>query len=407
MASAFEYKARNAEGRLIEGVIDAHEEHEVASQLQAQGLVPLTITPMQDENDAMVKLNKWLADRSIRPEEIILFSRQMYSLTKSGVPLSRGIRSLAQSIKHPSMKAALIDLADKLEAGTTLSVAMREHPRIFNGLYRSLIGVGENTGRLDQAFLQLAEYIERDYETAKQVKQATRYPMFVIIFMIGAVAIVNIKVIPNFALMFSKFGAELPLPTRILLGTSEFFVAFWPHMTVALAALVGGWLWYISKPPGQVVWDKMKFRIPIVGDIIERSTMSRYCRSLAMMMSSGVPLIQALDLCKETVNNLYLAQHIDTIRERVSYGESLYQTHASTNLFPPLVMQMISVGEETGSVDTLLVEIASHYEREVEYDLKKLTDKIEPILIVVLAVLVLILALGIFIPMWDMAKVYK
>jgi len=279
---------------------------------------------------------------------------------------------------------------------------MAQHPDVFDKLFVSLVNVGENSGKLDEAFNQLSSYLERDLDTAKRIKSATRYPSFVLGALVIAMVVINIFVIPNFADMFAKFGAELPLPTVILLGTSAFFVNYWHIM---LTFVVVSWFLFkrhVKTEIGSRQWGRILLRLPIVGDIIERASMARYARSFGLMLSSGVPLIQSLQLCSRVIDNPWLGDKILGIREGIERGESLLSTHNQSGMFTPLVLQMIGVGEESGQVDTLLKEVAEFYEREVDYDLKTLSDRIEPIMIVIMASFVLILALGIFLPMWNM-----
>jgi len=255
---------------------------------------------------------------------------------------------------------------------------------------------------LEEAFDQLSEYLERDMETARSVKSALRYPGFVLAALAIALVVVNIWVIPAFADMFARFDAELPLATRILLGTSELFVNFWPFIFGILVAGIFAGNRYMQTPRGKAHWGRLKLQLPVVGDIISRGAMARYSRSFALMMRSGVPLPQALGLCAQVIDNPYLGVKIELIRAGIERGESLFHTHSASQMFTPLVLQMISVGEESGNVETLLAEVAEFYEREVDYDLQSLSDKIEPIMIVVMAGFVLIMALGIFLPMWSM-----
>jgi MSHA biogenesis protein MshG len=284
---------------------------------------------------------------------------------------------------------------------------MRAHPKIFTNLFVSLVGVGENSGRLDLVFKQLSEYMERDLATMKSIKTALRYPSFVLIAITIAIAIINIKVIPAFAGMFEKFGAQLPLPTRILIGISDFFVNYWLYL---FAAIVAGVAWvhhYVNTPEGSRVWGRKKLRLIVVGDIIERASLARYARSFGLMLNAGLPLSNALELSARAVDNPYLGDKIRGIRTGVERGEGLFQTHLVSGMFTPLVLQMISVGEESGQVDALLAEVAAFYESEVDYDVKQLSDRIEPIMIVIMAGFVTVLALGIFLPMWDMYSIQK
>jgi MSHA biogenesis protein MshG len=231
--------------------------------------------------------------------------------------------------------------------------------------------------------------------------------MFVMIAIVIAMVIMNIVVIPIFADMFLSFGAELPLMTRILLATSNFFMTKWPFLLVGITLIIFLLIKYLRTENGRYRWDKTKLKLPIVGSIFERTLLGRFARSFSMMLVSGVPLTSALNLVAEAVNNAFMSERILSMRKNIEKGESLSRVASSSKLFTPLVLQMINVGEETGRVDELLAEVAEFYEREVDYDLKSLTSKIEPILISIVAGMVLILALGIFTPMWDMMGAIK
>ncbi|GAB1268452.1 type II secretion system F family protein [Aurantivibrio infirmus] len=403
--SHFVYKGRNAQGQLVSGEMDATSADVAAGQLANLGVVPISLDEINDKESEFSKFMEQLGQKKISQTELIMLCRQMYTITKAGIPLIKGVKGLASSISHPLLRNTLNDVAENLEAGKGLSVSLARHPEVFNTLFISIIHVGENSGRLDQAFLQLSEYMERDLETSKSIKAALRYPTFVIIAIGLAMAVINIKVIPAFSKMFEKFGADLPIPTKILLGTSSFFVSYWPYMLVAIVGGFVAWHQYQKTDNGKRFWGYHKLRLPIIGDIIERGSMSRYSRSFSLMLRSGVPLPTALELCSRVIDNLYLGEKIKTIRSGIERGDSLLRTHTSSGMFTPLVLQMIAVGEESGQVDELLGEVASYYEREVDYDVESLSSKIEPILIIVMAAFVLILALGIFLPMWSMYDV--
>jgi MSHA biogenesis protein MshG len=231
--------------------------------------------------------------------------------------------------------------------------------------------------------------------------------MFVLIAISIAMGIINIKVIPAFADMFANFGAELPVPTRILINISNFFVAYWLHMLIIIIAAISWFTHYIKTEDGSRWWGQKKLRLIVVGDIIERASLARYARSFGLMFSAGLPISNALELCARAIDNNYLGDKIRGIRAGIERGEGLYQTHVISGMFTPLVLQMISVGEESGQVDTLLAEVAEFYEREVEYDTKLLGDRIEPLMIIIMAGFVTVLALGIFLPMWDMYAIQK
>ncbi|MDP5031380.1 MAG: type II secretion system F family protein [Paraglaciecola sp.] len=402
----FNYTARKSSGELVSGILEAGDAATVAQVLAGRSFVPLTISEQQQD---VVTLNSELSffTPKVTLDDLVIFSRQMHSLVKSGIPILRAVKGLADTTASKRMALALEDVSLQLERGRTLSAALNMHKDTFSQLFISIVHVGENTGRLDDAFIQLSFYLEREQETRKQIKAATRYPLFVIFAIIIAMVIMNIVVIPIFANMFTSLGAELPLMTRVLLATSHFFTTQW-HVLL-LGTLAGAFLLrrYLHTPSGQYRWDKLKLRLPIVGNIFERTLLGRFSRSFSMMLVAGVPMTSALNLVAEAVNNTFMAERIIAMRKNIEKGENLSRVAAGSQLFTPLVLQMISVGEETGRVDELLAEVAEFYEREVDYDLKSLTAKIEPILISVVAGMVLVLALGIFTPMWDMMGAIK
>ncbi|WP_417687476.1 type II secretion system F family protein [Pseudidiomarina sp.] len=400
----FDYRGRDAAGELVTGALEANSERAAADTLIRRGVTPLTIQ-LRQEQQASPGLS--LFGEKITLDDLIVFTRQMYSLTKAGIPLLRAIEGLADNSPKRRMREVLSDVVEQLERGRELSVALSAHPQVFPRLLVAVVHVGENTGQLEEAFEQLSEYLAKEQDTRKQVKSALRYPMFIVSALVIAMFILNIWVIPTFARMFEQFNAELPLPTRILIGVSDFFVAWWPVMLIAIGAIIFGVKRFKESEAGRLRWDRWKTRIPLFGDIVLRSLLSRFSRSFAVMLRAGVPLTQALHLVADAVDNYWMHDRIEDMRRTIEKGEGLTRAAHGTQLFTPLVMQMISVGEETGRVDELLNEVADYYEREVDYDLKSLTARIEPIMLVLVAIMVAIMALGIFTPMWDMMDAYK
>lgn len=403
----FQFKGRNADGRLINGQVDASSADAAVNQLLGRGITPVDINVFVEQLSLSERLERATNRGRVEVVELIMFCRQMHTITRAGIPLVKGLRGLSASLRNYAFQQALSDIVERLEAGVELSTAMRAHPKIFNNLFVSLVSVGENSGRLDLVFKQLSEYMARDLETTKSIKTALRYPSFVLIAITIAIVVINVKVIPAFANLFATFGAQLPLPTRILIGISDFFVAYWLYLLVAIVALVAWVYHYINTEEGSRVWGRKKLRLIVIGDIIERASLARYARSFGLMLNAGLPLSNALELSARAVDNPYLGDKIRGIRAGVERGEGLFQTHLVSGMFTPLVLQMISVGEESGQVDSLLAEVAAFYESEVEYDVKQLSDRIEPIMIVIMAGFVTVLALGIFLPMWDMYSIQK
>ncbi len=407
----FEYSAKDTTGRLARGQMEAVNAGAVAQQLQAAGVVPLRINAVAAQEQAAATNTQGglqqllLRLRRVRIDELIMFSHQMSSLMRAGVPIVRAMRGLAESSRNLLLREVLQGVTGDLEAGVDLASALKQHGRVFSDLYVSVIHVGENTGRLDQAFKQVAQYLELERETNKRIKAATRYPMFVMIAIGIAITILNLFVIPAFADVFTKFDAELPWQTRVLLAVSGFFVDYFLWLLVALAAAWYGLVRYLRTVPGRLRWDRMKLKLPIMGSLFERINLARFCKTFAMVMQAGVPVTQGLNVVANAIGNAHMAQLIKGMRQGVERGESITQTARSSGMFTPVVLQMIAVGEETGSIDELLDQAGSFYEEEVDYELKQLTDAIEPILIIAIGAMVLVLALGVFLPLWDLSGV--
>jgi MSHA biogenesis protein MshG len=400
----FAYKARNSRGDSVKGEIEAGTADAVAKQLLNSGITPIEIKEAQIKKSLFGDLNIDLGSSKPTLDDLILFCRQMYTLNKAGVPIIRGITGLAETTKNVALSDALKRILLELESGRELSTAMSQQGDIFSALMISMVRVGENTGKLDEGFLQLSQYLEVERDTRSRIKSALRYPTFVIVAISLAIGIVNVFVIPAFAQVFAGMKMELPWQTQALIGLSDFTVAYWPYIISLITIAVLSFNNYIKTTNGKYWWDKTKLRFPIVGSIITRALLSRFARTFAMASKSGVPLIQALSVVAQAVDNDYVAEKILSMRNGIERGDSLTRTAVATGLFTPLVLQMLNVGEETGAVDDMLNEVADFYEREVDYDLKGLAAAIEPILIVAVGILVLILALGIFLPMWDMTK---
>jgi MSHA biogenesis protein MshG len=408
---AFNYIGRDASGKQVKGAIEGANSAFVAEQLSRQRIIPISIesagNSAKANASADIDIRDLLGLNQVTLDDLIVFCRQMYALIKSGVPILRAINGMAESSTSVKLKVALNDISTQLEGGFPLSTALHQHSKLFSPLFISLIHVGENTGNLDDAFLKLAGYFEREQETRKRIKTALRYPSFVLIAIVAAMVILNIFVIPTFANMFAKLGADLPWATKMLIGSSNFFLDYWPHMLIASVGGIIGLKHYLRTPRGMYLWDKRKLKLPVVGGVIERSILSRFSHSFSIILRAGVPMTSGLTLVADAVDNTYMREKIIAMRSNIESGESLLRSAATSTLFTPLVLQMIAVGEETGRVDELLEEVGNYYEREVDYELSTLTARIEPIMIVIVAVMVLILALGIFTPMWDMMSAFK
>ncbi|RTE86388.1 MULTISPECIES: type II secretion system F family protein [Gammaproteobacteria] len=401
----FAYQGRDRQGKTVKGVVNASSASTVADQLIRKGIVPLSISEgkVSDGFD-FKRIVKVIFSRPLPLPDLVMFIRQMYSLTKAGISMLRAIEGLAENASNKKLQSALKDIATQLEKGRSLSASMADHPECFPRLVIAVVHVGENTGQLEESFSQLSYYLENEQETRKRLKQATRYPSFVLATLVVAIFLLNLFVIPQFARMFQSMNAELPLITKILLGSSSVFQQYW--WLIILAGIAGwfGLRYQLQSKQFQRRWDKWKLKVPAIGNVLERSLLARFCRSFSVMLNAGVPLTQALNLVADAVDNQYMAERIVDMRKGVERGEALSRVSKSSGLFSLLVLQMISVGEETGNLDDLLLEAAEYYEREVDYDLKNLLAKIEPMLVGFVAIIVGVLAMGIFLPMWGMME---
>jgi MSHA biogenesis protein MshG len=406
--ASFAYRGRNAAGEIVQGVMDGATAGAVADLLFGRGLTPIEIKPATataGRSDKGTAKNIEFFAPKVEHIDVLLFSRQIHTLMRAGVPIMRALAGLQESSTNPAMSDVLRDVRESLDAGRELSLSLARHPKVFSPFYLSMVRVGEMTGRLEEVFIRLFDHLAFERFMQEQVKSALRYPSFVVAAMAIAIVIVNIFVIPAFANVFKGFGAELPLMTRLLIGFSDFMVNWWHVLLFGIVAAFLGFNAWRKTIKGRYTWDRFKLKIPIAGKIIRKATLARFAASFALASRSGVPIIQALTNVAETVDNAYIADKVEKMRDGVERGESILRTSINAGVFTPVVLQMIAVGEESGALDDMMKEIADMYQSEVEYELKTLAQQIEPILIVALGVMVLILALGIFLPLWDLGKV--
>lgn len=404
----FDYRGRDRAGSAINGSVEAPSLDGAASQLLNSGVTPIEITESRPRSASPAdRYRKWRASRRPKLDDMILFARQLYTLMRSGVPIIRALNGLADNIDNPYLQDVIRDLVVGLESGLNLSGAMARHPTVFSDLFISMVQVGEHSGNLDDALLQLSEYLEREKDTRDRIKTAMRYPVFVIVAIAIAIGVINFFVIPTFAGIFAKFDAELPWQTRLLVGMSNFMVEYWYVLAAILIAGIFGIRAWLKTPNGRLTWDRYKLKLPAVGIILHQALLQRFATSFAMTLRAGVPLTQGLTVVGNAVDNAYVERRIQGMRTGVEQGESLTRTATHSEMFTPLILQMIAVGEETGAVDEMLDNVAMFYNREVDYRLKYLSSALEPILIVILGAMVFVLALGVFLPMWDLMSAVR
>ena len=404
----FRYRGRTPEGQTVTGTLEGESATAVADELSRGQITPLDIAEVR--GGAGPDLGAWLyrlRRKRVPLEDLILFTRQMATLLRAGVPLLRALAGQIESVPNERLGEALQGVRETVESGRTLADGLELYPDTFSEIFVHMVRVGEASGNLEEVFRRLSGYLEQEKDTRDRTKQALRYPMLVVVAIAVAFVILNVVVIPKFVGLFSGLGAELPLPTRILIGVSDFTRSYGWLLILALIGGFYGFRRYIETESGRQVWDRWKVKLPIIGEIFFKLALARFTRTFATTTHAGVPVVEGLSVVSRAVGNRYVGDHVAAMRDGVERGDSLYNTARREGLFPLTVLQMIEVGEETGAVDEMMEQVAEYYEREVDLKIDNLSTLIEPVLIAVIGAMVLLLALGIFLPMWDMARAFN
>ncbi|MGI9202939.1 MAG: type II secretion system F family protein [Woeseiaceae bacterium] len=399
----FAYKGRSASGGLITGKLYGTSADAVAGRLVSIGITPVEVRDLSGTGSMTVSdLFLRLGGGQPTTKDLVLFCRQMHTITRTGLPLLKGLTGLMQTTHNEVLRTALVDVIASLESGRALAKSLQAHPNVFSPLFVNLVEIGEATGTMDVAFQRLYEYLSMDQEVRDRVKSAVRYPLIVLVAVAIALSVITIFVIPNFAPIFRTLGDNIPLPTRIIMGVSDFAINYWHVLFGCLVLMSAAALFYVRTEVGRLRWDRMKLAIPVTGIIVRNAALSRITRSLAVSLSAGLPINETLHTVSASIGNSWLGQKMALLSSGIERGESLSATASQHQIFTPLILQMIALGEETGAMPELLEESSDFYKREVDYDLDNLSAALEPILIVTVGVVVLVLALGVFLPMWDM-----
>lgn len=402
----FKYKVRDRSGRAMAGTIDAPNPQMAGDRLYQLGYFPVKI---EDAREAAPFNLSGLSQRfqQVRLEGIIFFSQQLSTLYKAGVPLLTGLASLAQQTESKKLKTILEAIGHQIEKGSTLFEAMAKYPDVFTPVYVNMIRAGETSGMLGQTLDRFVTLADRELRTRQRVKEATRYPKIVILSLTIAFGVLIAFVIPRFAEVFSRFNTPLPLPTRVMIGINNLFHTYW---YVALAAFLGIPFLirhYIRTPKGRYLWDRFKIRMPVFGPLFLKIALSRFAYIFVMLNRSGIPILQTLEITSSTIDNVVLSQAIEEIGRKVRAGSSLTDAMSESGRFTPLVIQMLSVGESSGTLDEMLMRVTEYYDIEVENSIKKLSTYVEPTLTLFLGVVVLFLALAVFLPWWNLASLFR
>ncbi len=402
--SQFWYKGRNRIGDVVSGTMEALSPEAVAAQLSQTGIAPVTITPVKVRT---VKLSLPKRAGRVRPEEMIFFTRQLATIVKAGLSLNEALIILGRETENQGFQTALDAIQRDLEGGSSFSDALAKYPRIFPEIYSHSVRAAEEGGFLDTTLTRLATMLDNDLDTRRRVSAAVRYPIFVFVALGIGISIVLTFVIPRFAELFSAFGGDLPLPTRVLIAVGNFMSFAWPVLLGGVIALGFAVSWAAQRPLGRQLWDRMKLQIPVVSPLVLKLTMARLAHILGTLMGSGIPVISALGISARAVGNSVVARELERVQRAVEGGRALAEPMSQSPIFPPLMTEMVAVGEKTGALETLLHAVAEHYEGEANHTIKNLPTIIEPILLVVVATFVLFLALAVFLPLWDMVGLIR
>jgi type IV pilus assembly protein PilC len=405
MADSFAYKVRTREGRILDGKMEAEGEAAVANKLRSQGHIPIQIAKEAKMN---MKMELHLLPQRVKLKDLAVFSRQFSTMINSGLSLLRALNILAEQTESPKLAETVKALRDDVERGSSLSAAMSKHPKVFSRLFVSMVRAGETGGQLDTVLIRVAESLEADYKLRQKVKSAMTYPVVVAGIAVLLLTVMLIFVVPTFAKMFTQLGGDLPLPTKILIGMSNQAKFLVPILFVgSIFGFIGYKKAHKSNAEFRLRADKLKLRIPVFGMLFKKIALSRFSRTLGLLLRAGVPVLQALDIVSETAGNEVIARATQDVKESVRSGESMAGPLENHKVFPPMVVQMISVGEDTGALDAMLDKISDFYDQEVEATTEQLTSLIEPIMIGVLGGIVGAMVIALYMPMFGIFDLIK
>ncbi|MEK6607625.1 MAG: type II secretion system F family protein [Myxococcota bacterium] len=399
--AVFAWEAKTRAGEVRTGLMEAASEDAVRQRLLAQQLTPVHVKKKMREINISF-------GTGVQTKDMVVFTRQFATMIDAGLPLVQCLDILGNSTENRAFGKILLDVKERVEAGATFSDALRAHPRVFDELFCNLVGAGEVGGILDTIMNRLAVYIEKAQKLKSKVKGAMVYPISVMFIAMGVVTLLLWKVIPVFENMFKDMGAgALPAPTRIVMGISHGFIGNLHFIVAGSIAAAGGFTAFIRSPKGKLIWHAVILKLPIVGPVLRRQTVARFSRTLGTLLTSGVPLLDALEVTAKTAGNTIVERAVRFVSARVSEGRDLAGPLGETGVFPPMVVQMIGVGEHTGAMDTMLQKIADFYEEEVDVAVDAMTKMMEPLMMVFLGGIVGGVIIAMYMPIFELAGSVK
>jgi len=399
----YRYKARDLHGKSVAGEIDLPNEAEAARHFKKLGYVTIEL---HEAPAAWHTKAQNLGAVRVKAPDLNLFTRQLCILQRAGLPVLRSLEALEEQTEKTDFRHLITRVKVAVEGGSVLSEALAQFPKVFDDLYVSMVKAGEAGGTLEQALERLADLGEFDQQTRDKINQATRYPLLVVFTLMSSVIVMLTFVVPQFHNLFSRFGAALPLPTKILVAASNAMTQYWWALLIFFLVAWASFRYLVSIPAGKRLIDSISLKLPILGPLFLKIMMSRFTRTCAMLMRTGLPILETLRLSSKTVTNRYIRDSIDTIQISVNEGKGISEPMKVSKVFPPMVYHMVALGEETGHLDELLIRVSEYYDQQSDYVIKNLTTLIEPILLFCLGGMVLFIALAIFLPMWSLSSLF-
>lgn len=405
MADSYAYRVRTKDGKIVSGTMEADGEGAVASRLRAQGLIPVQISK---ESKVSAKTELHIFPQKVKLKDLAVFSRQFATMINSGLSLLRTLNILAEQTENTLLASTIKEVRNDVERGASLSASMSKHPKVFNMLFVSMVRAGETGGQLDTVLTRVADGLEADYKLRQKVKSAMTYPVVVAAIALLLVTAMLMFVVPTFANMFTGLGGELPLPTKILLSISSSAKILIPIATVvSVLGFIGYKRMHKANEDFRLAADRIKLKTPVFGDLFKKVALSRFAKTLALLLRAGVPVLQALDIVGESTGNEVLARSAQDVKESVRQGETMSEPLGRHEVFPPMVVQMIAIGEDTGALDSMLDKVAAFYDQEVESTTESLTALIEPVMIGVLGGIVGSMIIALYLPMFRIFDLIK
>jgi type IV pilus assembly protein PilC len=402
----YEYTARDQTGRVLAGAIEAESDQSVTQKLREMGFF---ITNLQRKTEPVGVGEYFARFRGIGLKDLAVFSRQFATMVNAGLSLVRTLSILEEQTQQKQLKAVIAAVRADIEGGGTLSNALGKHPQAFSNLYVNMVKAGEAGGVLDEVLIRLAAFLEKELALRQKIKSATTYPILLATAAVAALLFMTVVIIPQFATFFKELGsnAELPLPTQIAMGVSTLIRRFWWALIAAIIGFIYLLRLYVRTPTGRANYDRVKLRLPILGPVNKKIVIARFSRTFGTLVASGVPIMQALEVVGKAIDNVVVAQAIEAVRTSIREGESIAIPLAASGMFPPMVVQMVKVGEETGSLETMLTKVADFYDTEIENTVASLTSILEPVLIVGMGVVIGAMLISLYLPIFNLALAVK